>query len=283
MWHIKIMLITQMCLRLITIICHSKNICNAKNVTSYEVAAEMSTSAISCDLNGHFITMSRVFGGTVRDHLRETRLCARCTHRGFGLTAVCHGNWRASKRTPSVVNIVKRVLYDGCKGLIWTGISCTQQSWLNFIEGTDGILRVIVMPFIHNHFMLQHNNAKPYATRICTHSMQMVVIPDTDSPAPFMWETKGTPVRWSNTDFLSKREKLYFYFDALRFLSLMFCFHDSVCDDSKLLINLAVLNDSEWILILIRTLYMSDMTALEMLPVDSKPSYMKAKRRFKTS
>lgn len=156
-------------------------------------------------------------------------------------------------------------------------ISLKAQRW------GDGILRVIVMPFIHNHFMLQHNNAKPYAARICTLPMQMVVTPDTDSPAPFMWETKGTPVRWSNTDFLSKREKLYFYFDALRFLSLMFCFHDSVCDDSKLLINLSVLSDSEWILILIRTLHMSDMTALEMLPMDSKPGFMTAKRRFKTS
>lgn len=108
--------------------------------------------------------------------------------------------------------------------------------------------------------MLQHNNAKSYAARIYTLCMQMVVTSETDSPASFMWGTKGTQVQWSNTEFLNKTEMIFWCIKI--FISYVLFSWLCVWGDTKLLINLAVLNDSEWILIPIRTAY---MTALEKL------------------
>ncbi len=42
----------------------------------------------------------------------------------------------------------------------------------------DEILRPIVVPFIHDHhLMLQHDNARPHVTRICTQFLEAENIP----------------------------------------------------------------------------------------------------------
>ncbi len=59
--------------------------------------------------------------------------------------------------------------------MVWAGICYGQRTQVHFTDGIlnaqrylDEILRPIVVPFIHNHYlMLQHDNARPHVARIC--------------------------------------------------------------------------------------------------------------------
>ncbi len=68
---------------------------------------------------------------------------------------------------------------------------CGQWKQVHFIDAIlnaqtyrDEILRPIVVPFIHNHhLMLQHDNARPHVTRICTQFLEAENIPVLAWPA----------------------------------------------------------------------------------------------------
>ncbi len=66
-----------------------------------------------------------------------------------------------------------------------------QRTQVHFIDGIlnaqryrDGILRPIVVPFIHDHhLMLQHDNTRPHVARICTQFLEAENIPVLAWPA----------------------------------------------------------------------------------------------------
>ncbi len=68
---------------------------------------------------------------------------------------------------------------------------CGQWKQVHFIDAIlnaqtyrDEILRPIVVPFIHDHhLMLQHDNARPHVTRICTQFLEVENIPVLAWPA----------------------------------------------------------------------------------------------------
>ena len=81
-------------------------------------------------------------------------------------------------------------------------ISYGQQRQLHFIDGNlnaqryhGDILRPIVLPFIRrHHFMLQHDNAWPHVTRICTQFLEaenVPVLPDIEH----VWDALDQRVR----------------------------------------------------------------------------------------
>ncbi len=69
--------------------------------------------------------------------------------------------------------------------MVWAGVCYGQRTQVHFIDGIlnaqryrDEILRPIVVPFIHDHhLMLQHDNARPHAARICTQFLEAENIP----------------------------------------------------------------------------------------------------------
>ncbi len=71
------------------------------------------------------------------------------------------------------------------------GLCYGQRSQVHFIDGIlneqrycDEILRPIVVRFIHDHhLMLQHDNARPHVTRICTQFLEAENIPVLAWPA----------------------------------------------------------------------------------------------------
>ena len=75
--------------------------------------------------------------------------------------------------------------------MVWSGISCGQQTRVHFIDGDlnaqryrDEILRPIVVPFIHRHqLMLQHDNTRPPVARITTQFLEAENIPVLAWPA----------------------------------------------------------------------------------------------------
>ena len=84
--------------------------------------------------------------------------------------------WHCVGEQFSDVNVVNRVPH-GCGGvMVWAGTSYRKQTQLHFIDGNlnkqryrDEILRHIVVPFnCRHHLMLQHENARPHVTRMCT-------------------------------------------------------------------------------------------------------------------
>ncbi len=78
------------------------------------------------------------------------------------------------------VNVVDRVAHGGGGVMVWAGVYYGQQTQVHFIDGTlnaqryrDEFLRPIVVPFIHDHhLMLQHDNAWPHVSRICTQFLE---------------------------------------------------------------------------------------------------------------
>ncbi len=78
------------------------------------------------------------------------------------------------------VNIVDRVAHGGGGVMVWAGICYGQGTQVHFIDGilnaqrySDEILRAIVVSFIHDHhLMLQDDNARPHAARICTQFLE---------------------------------------------------------------------------------------------------------------
>ncbi len=75
--------------------------------------------------------------------------------------------------------------------MVWTGLCYGQRTQVHFIDGMlnaqrycDEILRLIVVPFIHDHhLMLQHDNARPHVARICTQFLEAENIPVLAWPA----------------------------------------------------------------------------------------------------
>ncbi len=74
---------------------------------------------------------------------------------------------------------------------LWADVCYGQWTRVPFIDGIlnaqryrDEILRPIAVPFIHDHhLMLQHDNAQPYVTRICTQFLEAENIPVLAWPA----------------------------------------------------------------------------------------------------
>ncbi len=89
------------------------------------------------------------------------------------------GEWFAD------VNILDRVAHGGSGAMVWAGMCYGEQTQVPFIDGIlnaqryrDEILRLIVVPFIHDHhLMLQHDNARPHVARICTQFLEAGNIP----------------------------------------------------------------------------------------------------------
>ncbi len=97
--------------------------------------------------------------------------------------------WHRVGERFAVVNIVDRVAHSGGGLMVWAGLCCGQQTQVHFIDGIlnaqryrDEILRPIVVPFIH-HLMLQHDNARPHAAKICTRFLDAENIPGLAWPA----------------------------------------------------------------------------------------------------
>ncbi len=107
------------------------------------------------------------------------------------------------------VNVVDQVARGG-SGL-WAGICYGQQTQVHIIDGIlnapryrDEILRLIVVPYIHNHhLMLQHYNARPHVARICTQFLEAEKIsvlawpaysPDM-SPIEHVWDALDRRIR----------------------------------------------------------------------------------------
>ncbi len=75
--------------------------------------------------------------------------------------------------------------------MVWPGVCYGQLTQMHFIDGIlnapryrEGILRPIVVPFIHSHYlMLQHNYAQPHVARICTQFLEAENIPVLAWPA----------------------------------------------------------------------------------------------------
>ncbi len=77
--------------------------------------------------------------------------------------------WRRVGERFADVNIVDRVAHGGGGVIVWASVCYEQQTQVLFIDGIlnaqryrDEILRPIVVPFIHDHYLiLQHYNARP--------------------------------------------------------------------------------------------------------------------------
>ncbi len=86
---------------------------------------------------------------------------------------------------------MNRVAHGGGGVMVWAGVCYGQRTQVHFIEGIlnaqryrDEILRLIVVPFIHDHhLMLQHDNARPHVARICTQFLEAENIPVLAWPA----------------------------------------------------------------------------------------------------
>ncbi len=93
--------------------------------------------------------------------------------------------WRHVGEWFADVNIVDRVAHGGGEVMVWAGVCYGKWTQGHFIDGIlnaqryrEVILKPIVVPFIHNHhLMLQHNNARPHVTRICTQFLEAENIP----------------------------------------------------------------------------------------------------------
>ncbi len=89
------------------------------------------------------------------------------------------------------VNVVDRVAHGSGGVMVWAGASYGQRTQVHFIDGIlnaqryrEEILKPIVVPFIHDHhLMLQHDNARPHAARICTQFLEAENIPVLAWPA----------------------------------------------------------------------------------------------------
>ncbi len=165
----------------------------------------------------------RISAQTVRNCLSfcetEAHLHARCPHRGLDLTAVRRRNrlewanaqirwrlarWRGVLFTDEsrfslyradgrqrVWHRVGRVAHGGSGVMVWAGVCYGQRTQVHFIDAIlnaqryrDEILRLIVVPFIHDHhLMLQHDNARPHVARICTQLLEAENIPVLAWPA----------------------------------------------------------------------------------------------------
>ncbi len=88
--------------------------------------------------------------------------------------------WRCVGERFADVNVVNRAAHGGGGVMVWAGVCYGQWTQVHFIDGflnaqryRDEILRLIVVPFIHNHhLMLQHDNARPHVARICTQFLE---------------------------------------------------------------------------------------------------------------
>ncbi len=86
--------------------------------------------------------------------------------------------WRRVGERFADVKVVDRVAHGRGEVMVWAGVCYGQRTQVHFIDGIlnaqryrDEILRPIVVPFIHDHhLMLQHDNARPHVTGICTHT-----------------------------------------------------------------------------------------------------------------
>ncbi len=75
--------------------------------------------------------------------------------------------------------------------MVWAGVCYAQRTQVHCIDGILNaqryrvkILSPIVVPFIHDHhLMLQHDNARPHVTRICTQFLEAENIPVLAWPA----------------------------------------------------------------------------------------------------
>ncbi|KAL0170065.1 hypothetical protein M9458_034661, partial [Cirrhinus mrigala] len=136
----------------------------------------------------------RISAQTVRNRLREAHLHARRPHRGLDLTGVrrrnqlewanAHIQWRLALWR-GVLFMDGRQMADSMYGVVWVSGLLMSSLWIewpmvvvglwygqayvmdneHFIDGilNAGILRPIVVPFIHDHhLMLQHDNARPH-------------------------------------------------------------------------------------------------------------------------
>ncbi len=89
------------------------------------------------------------------------------------------------------VEVVDRVAHGDGGVMVWAGICYGQRTQVHYIEGIlnaqryrDEILRLIVVSFIHDHhLMLQHDNVRPHAARICTQVLEAENIPVLAWPA----------------------------------------------------------------------------------------------------
>ena len=87
------------------------------------------------------------------------------------------------------VNVVNRVPHGGV--MVWAGISYGQRTQMHFIYGNltvqrnhDEILRPVVVTFIRIQLlMLQHDNAQPHVTKICTQFLEAENVPVLPWPA----------------------------------------------------------------------------------------------------
>uniref|UniRef100_A0A9J8CJL4 Transposase Tc1-like domain-containing protein n=1 Tax=Cyprinus carpio carpio TaxID=630221 RepID=A0A9J8CJL4_CYPCA len=84
------------------------------------------TPAATIDLHNQ-----RISAQTVRNHLREAHLHARCAHRGLDLTAVHHNRleadgrqrvWRRVGEWFADVNVVDRLAHGGGEVMVWAGV-----------------------------------------------------------------------------------------------------------------------------------------------------------------
>ncbi len=146
----------------------------------------------------------RIFAQTVRNRLREAHLHSRHPHRGLGLTWVgkCSHWWRlalwrgfSSRMNPGfhctgqmadsvygdvwVSGLLMSTLWFEWPMVavgLWYGQAYVMDNehrcfyWWHFEQRyRDEILRLIVVPSIHDHHLiLQHDTAKPHVARICT-------------------------------------------------------------------------------------------------------------------
>ncbi len=119
---------------------------------------------IVTDLSGQMLTFDGVwhFGEVFSSRLNP----------GFHRTSV----WPCVGERIADFNVVDRVAHASGGLMVWAGVCYGQRTRVHFIDGilnaqrySDEILRLIVVPFIHDHHLiLQHHNAWPHVARTCT-------------------------------------------------------------------------------------------------------------------